>query len=102
MLIGTKLRQLRRARGLTLDELAEKAGASKSYLWELEKGGSKRPSAVKLQSLALALGVTTEFLLDDRAAEPGEDDEDLAFFSAYRTLDPNLRRMIRIMVHAVA
>jgi DNA-binding XRE family transcriptional regulator len=34
--IGSRIRALRLEKKLTLDELAEKAGLSKSYLWELE------------------------------------------------------------------
>lgn len=46
--LGEKLRELRKQRGLTLDKLADLAGLSKSYLWELENRESQRPSAEKL------------------------------------------------------
>ena len=33
---GEKIRALRKEKKLTLDQLAEKAQSSKSYIWELE------------------------------------------------------------------
>jgi transcriptional regulator with XRE-family HTH domain len=45
--LGEKLRELRKQRGLTLEKLADLAGLSKSYLWELENRESQRPSAEK-------------------------------------------------------
>lgn len=63
--LGEKLRDLRKQRGLTLEKLADMAGLSKSYLWELENRESQRPSAEKLTALADALGVGTSFFLED-------------------------------------
>jgi DNA-binding XRE family transcriptional regulator len=41
--LGEKLHEMRKQRGLTLEKLAELAGLSKSYLWELENRESQRP-----------------------------------------------------------
>ncbi len=45
--LGEKLRACRTAPNinLTLDEVARRAGVSKSYLWELENRESLKPSA---------------------------------------------------------
>ena len=59
--LGEKLRELRTQHGLPLDKLAELAGLSKRYLWELENRESQRPSAEKLTALADALGGTIDF-----------------------------------------
>ena len=59
--LGEKLHELRKQRGLTLEKLAELAGLSKSYLWELENRESQRPSAEKLTALADALGVAAAY-----------------------------------------
>ena len=61
--LGEKLHELRKQKKLTLDALAEQAGLSKSYLWELENRESQRPSAEKLSALADALGVAVSYLL---------------------------------------
>src|SRR5436305_15091220 len=62
-----KLKRLRKEKGYSLDELARLSGASKSYLWELENREERKPSAEKLIDIARVLGVTTEYLLDDKA-----------------------------------
>lgn len=47
--LGIKINELRRARGLTLDQLAQASGSSKSYMWEIENKDVARPSASTLR-----------------------------------------------------
>lgn len=65
MLLATRIREERERAGFTLDQLAEKADISKTYLWELEKDskGAKKPSADILLRIADALSVTIADLL---------------------------------------
>lgn len=63
MIVGENIRDLRKKRRLSLEELARRAQISKSYLWQLEKGRSKRPSAEILYKVAMALGTTIADLL---------------------------------------
>ncbi len=65
MSLALRLRNLRASKGLSLDEVASRAGISKTYLWELEKdtGGEKKPSADVLLRIATALSVTIADLL---------------------------------------
>ena len=53
--IGTRIRALRRARGLTLVQLAARAELSHPFLSQLERGRA-RPSMVSLEKIARALG----------------------------------------------
>ena len=55
--LGESLRQLRRERGETLVETAERAGVSPQYLSEMERG-LKEPSSEMIAAVAGALGVT--------------------------------------------
>lgn len=74
MSLAKRLREAREAAKLSLDELATKAGISKTYLWELEKdqAGEKKPSADILMRIARALSVTIADLLDlPTASVPG-------------------------------
>lgn len=61
---GNRLKERRKLLGLTLDQLADASGTSKSYIWEMEasKPGS-RPSADLLYRVAQALDTTMEYLL---------------------------------------
>ncbi len=74
--VGAVLRCERRARQMTLREVAERAATSLVYLSEIERG-RKYPSALVLERLAEALGLAMSELLeliagDLRAAEAAE------------------------------
>ena len=66
--LGARLRDRRPGRGWTLDELARRAGLSKSYLSRLEDG-DRQPSLASLLSLAQAHGVPLASLFGGAAAE---------------------------------
>lgn len=57
MIDGPKLRELRKAKGLTLQALADKSGLVKSYVWDIENGNAPSPSLNTGFGLADALGV---------------------------------------------
>jgi transcriptional regulator with XRE-family HTH domain len=60
---GIYLRDLRRARRLTLREVEERSGVSNSYLSQVENGHIRQPSPHVLQKLAEAYGVAYEHLM---------------------------------------
>jgi transcriptional regulator with XRE-family HTH domain len=96
--LGDKIRELRKAKGYTLDKLAELTESSKSYIWELENKNPPRPSAEKLSKIASVLGVTVEYLLDTKEEVRVEDATDNAFFRKYQKMDPTTKDKIRRMV----
>ncbi|HZB07556.1 MAG TPA: XRE family transcriptional regulator [Rubrobacter sp.] len=55
--LGGRVRELRRGRGLTLEELAESSGVSRAMISKLERG-EKNPTLVVVAKLAEGLGVT--------------------------------------------
>src|ERR1700758_2216315 len=63
MKFGQRIKELRTTKGLTLDQLAQETGSSKSYIWELENKNPPRPSAEKLSAIAGALEVTVDYLI---------------------------------------
>jgi transcriptional regulator with XRE-family HTH domain len=65
--IADRVRSLRTARGLTLEELAERSGVSRSMISLIERGESS-PTAVLLERLAAGLGVPLAGLFDAPAA----------------------------------
>lgn len=92
--LGDKLRKLRKEKKFTLQELADAAEMSKSYLWELENRDSRSPSAEKLSALASKLGVTTEYFFEDDINVPEETHKDEAFFRQYKNLDPDAKERL--------
>lgn len=97
--LGEKIRNLRKKKGYTLDKLAELAESSKSYVWELENKEPPRPSADKIAKIAVALGVTPDYLITDSV--PVEDATDTAFFRKYRSMDPATKDKIRRMMDLI-
>lgn len=69
--IGARIRALRRARGLTLVQLAELAELSHPFLSQLERGRA-RPSMVSLQKIAQALGSSQLELIAAAEEDPRE------------------------------
>lgn len=94
-LLGTKINELRRERGLTLEQLAQATDSSKSYMWEIENKDVARPSAEKLERIAEALGVTASFLIDASQSQPTEDVEDTAFYRKYQKLSQEKKKTLK-------
>jgi transcriptional regulator with XRE-family HTH domain len=68
--IAARVRDLRAARGLSLDALATQCGVSRSMISLIERGESS-PTAVVLERLATGLNVTLASLFD--APQPAKD-----------------------------
>ena len=56
-LVGRNLARIRRAQGMTQEQLEERSGFSQQYLSGLERG-RRNPTVVTLYELAQALGVS--------------------------------------------
>jgi len=67
--MAERVRELRAARGLSLDALARKSGVSRSMISLIERGESS-PTAVVLEKLATGLGVMLASLFDAPTAAP--------------------------------
>ena len=61
--IGMQLKKLRKQTGLSVKELADRAGVSQSYIYAIESG-TRGANATKLSSIAQALGVPVADLYD--------------------------------------
>ncbi|MDQ0198778.1 helix-turn-helix domain-containing protein [Neobacillus ginsengisoli] len=62
-MIGKNIYEIRKKKGLTLSELAEKAGISKSYLSNIERNLNQNPSIQVMKKISLVLNVDLEILL---------------------------------------
>ncbi|SDI46578.1 helix-turn-helix domain-containing protein [Natribacillus halophilus] len=74
-MIGKRIQQLRNEKGLSLSELAERAGVAKSYLSTIERDVQKNPSVQFLEKISGVLGVSMDYLLQNKADR--QDDHDL-------------------------
>jgi len=60
--LGGRIERLRKEKGLTQEELAEKAGLHRAYFWDIEQG--RNISIKTAYSISRALGVSLSKLFD--------------------------------------
>ena len=58
-----RIKTTRKARNMSLDDVASASGFTKSHVWELESGKSRNPTVRAVWSIAKALGVSPAWLL---------------------------------------
>ena len=93
MTFGEKLREARKAAGLSQEQFAEKMSVSRSAVakWESDKG---LPDVNNLKVMAQLLGVTIDYLLDDEEKlNLSETKEPIDLIPLRRQVRPEIRRM---------
>lgn len=71
--LAARIRQLRTARGKSLQDLADALELSKSHVHQLERGTSANPSFSVLRSLSAYFGVSIGFLVGEVEADEVEE-----------------------------
>ncbi len=61
--MAQRIRETRKACNMSLDDVADAAGMSKTHIWEIEKGRTSNPTINAVWSISGALGVTPSWLL---------------------------------------
>lgn len=72
-MIGERVKKYRKEAGMTLTELAERAGVAKSYLSALERNIQKNPSVQFLEKIAAVLGISIDHLIKDNVETIASD-----------------------------
>lgn len=72
--IGDRLREFRKQRGLTQEQLSEKIGVTFQQIQQYENGSS-RLNSDRLQQIAMALGIPIGSLFDDSDERALTEDE---------------------------
>ncbi|WP_456276812.1 helix-turn-helix domain-containing protein [Bacillus sp. AK128] len=70
---GKRIKELRLKRGMSLTELSNVSGVSKSYLSFIERGKQNNPSIEVMEKLAHALKIEVHFLISGK----NDDDRDV-------------------------
>ncbi|WNB92472.1 helix-turn-helix transcriptional regulator [Bacillus sp. NEB1478] len=65
-MIGKNIYELRKRKGITLTELADRSKVSKSYLSNIERRLNKNPSIQVVEKIALVLDVEVKALLSNK------------------------------------
>ena len=93
---GIRLRSLREAKGLTLQQVADAVGCTKAYIWELEMKDGQRPTAERVLALSKVFGVTMEDLMEDQPRGlPDVEFKDVAFFREYSGMADDDKKRFR-------
>jgi XRE family transcriptional regulator, master regulator for biofilm formation len=69
-MIGKRIQRLRQQMGLSISELADRAGIAKSYLSTIERDIQGNPSIHVLEKLCSVLHVSLPEILQDSSDEP--------------------------------
>lgn len=93
-MIGEKLKQLRKGKGYTLQQVADASKSSKSCIYAIEQG-TQRPSAQKLSDIAKCLSVTVDYFLNDNDLDT---EIDRCFYNTYLSFDEKTKEKIRAIV----
>jgi XRE family transcriptional regulator, master regulator for biofilm formation len=71
--LGQRIQRLREQRGLSVQELADRAGTTYQSIWRIERGDQKDPSVALMKGIARALGVGVDHLIsmfgEDKTSE---------------------------------
>lgn len=59
--IGIKLRSLRKLRDMTVEELSQRSGVSRSYITNIENGRKTEVSSRVINGLAVSLGINADY-----------------------------------------
>lgn len=96
--LGVRLRTFRMKKKLSLQELADKIGASKAHVWDLEQGKTRNPSLGLLTELSRALDVSIKELVGEAEEMTDADEVELGpLFRDLRELDAKHLELIRTM-----
>ncbi len=83
MSLALKMKELRLKKGMSLQDVADKVGASKAHIWDLETARSKNPSIELVINLAKTFGVSVAELIGEN---PSADNESSRAMGMYREL----------------
>src|SRR5690606_9788565 len=61
--IARNAKSLRKSRKMTLQDVSDRSGLAKSYVWEIERGEGTNPSISALLSLCDALGCSLDAIV---------------------------------------
>ena len=93
-----ELKRNRIKKGYSLQQLADKIGASKAHVWDLEQGRAKNPSLEILQELSTTLQVPIASLIGENPEENEESSEAVVMYRDLQKLDDEDRETIKLMM----
>lgn len=101
MTLASKLRELRIAKRLSLQDVADAVDISKAHVFNLEKGITKNPSMDLVNKLADLYRVRVSDLVGENPDAEDQPAEVIAMFRDFRDLTKEDREMIGMMIETM-
>lgn len=99
---GNRLRELRKAAGMSQIELAQASGVSQPYISQIENQDADSLDIARMRSLARVLGCKTADLLADGDNPDRLSDAERAIIAHFRSAGPGQQEMIRRVAEPIA
>lgn len=84
--MASRIKTRRRELGLSLQDIADRAGCTKSHVWEIEKGRSTNPTISMALALSDALQISLGTLIGIDTLQPNFSDDELRLVAAHREI----------------
>ena len=95
-LLGLRIRNARKLRQMTLDEVAAQVGVNKSTVQRYEKGGIGSPKTPVIRAMAGAVGVNYAWLTGENPdMEPVDGDDEITNYLRLLEERPELRSLLK-------
>lgn len=98
MSIGSKLKELRTRKNVSLQELATAVQASKAHIWDIERGASQNPSLELLKRIADYFKISISELVEENPRAEGEPEELIAMYRGLKELSKEDRETVSMLV----
>src|SRR5689334_2707110 len=98
MALGERIKTLRVQKNLSLQDVAERVGASKAHIWELETGRARNPTIELVTNLARCFGVGIADLVGENPDAESEEPELVALFRDLKGLSDQDRETVQLMM----
>lgn len=84
--IGPFIAKRRAELRLSLDDVAERSGCTKSHVWEMEQGRSRNPTIKMALALCDTLQCSLNTLLGVDVSQPRVTDDEMELIAAFRRI----------------
>ena len=93
-----KINTIRKAKGMSIDDLCVRSGVAKGTLSKIAAGITKRPRIQTVQAIANALDVSVD-VFDDHPTKRKASAEEMSLIEQYRLLNPHSQRLIQLIIN---
>ena len=95
-MVGTRIAQKRKERGLSVQDLANQIGVAKTTIYRYENGAIEKMPVERLIKIARVLGTSPQYLMFGLVEGEGAENDRQECFSVPRKLTPQERQQMEV------